>query len=178
MRSNRPLTPLDPARLERLALRYVERFATTRVKLTRYLQRKIRERGWESDRLADPAALAEHMVALGYIDDAAFAEAKASSMSRRGLGARRIDGELRFAGIDEQDAEALRPSIDARAEESALAFARRRRIGPYAAQAPDRPGREKAIGQLLRAGHSLDLARRIVDMAPGEVPEIDTVSVR
>lgn len=49
MRSNRPLTPLDPARLERLALRYVERFATTRVKLTRYLERKVRERGWDNE---------------------------------------------------------------------------------------------------------------------------------
>ena len=41
----RTLPPLDAAALERLALRYVERFATTRGKLTDYLRRKIREIG-------------------------------------------------------------------------------------------------------------------------------------
>ena len=173
MPSARPLTPLDTARLDRLALRYVERFATTRVKLRRYLERKIRERGWEGDVPPEPTALAERMAALGYVDDAAFAEARASAMGRRGLGARRIAGDLRFAGIGEEDREALRPAIEDRAEESAFAFARRRRIGPWAAVAPDRVGREKALGQLLRAGHGLDLARRIVAMAPGEEPVFD-----
>ena len=45
----RPVPPLDRAALERLALRYVERFATTRGRLTDYLKRKIRERGWDGD---------------------------------------------------------------------------------------------------------------------------------
>ena len=84
---------------------------------------------------------------------------------------RAIAGDLRYAGIGEDEREALRPAIEGRAEESAFAFARRRRIGPYAAVAPDRAGRDKALGQLLRAGHALDLARRIVAMMPGEQPE-------
>ena len=46
-RERRQPPPLDAAALERLALRYVERFATTRGRLTDYLTRKIRERGWE-----------------------------------------------------------------------------------------------------------------------------------
>lgn len=172
MPSTRPAPPLDQARLERLALRYVERFATTRVKLARYLTRKIRERGWDDDVAADPAAIAEKMAALGYVNDAVFAEARAAAMTRRGLGARRIAGELRFAGIDEADRAALAPDIEAQAEQSALAFAQRRRIGPYAADVPDRAGRERALGQMLRAGHPIDLARRIVAMLPGDtIPE-------
>ncbi|HWK37147.1 regulatory protein RecX [Sphingomonas sp.] len=172
MSSARPPTPLDPARLERLALRYVERFATTRVKLRRYLDRKLRERGWAGEASPDPAALAERLAELGYVDDVAFAEARVASMARRGLGARRIAGELRHAGIAEEDAAALDPRIAAGAEDSAFAFARRRRIGPFAAVAPDRAGRERALGQLLRAGHGLDLARRIVAMAPGEADDV------
>jgi hypothetical protein len=45
-RPRRPLDPLERADLERFALRYVERYATTRGRLADYLKRKIRERGW------------------------------------------------------------------------------------------------------------------------------------
>lgn len=165
----RPLPPLDPAALERMALRYVERFATTRGKLRQYLTRKIRERGWAEGRPSpDPEALAEKLADLGYIDDAAFGEARAAAMGRRGLGARRVSEALRHAGIDGEQAAALRPAIEARGPESAIAYARRRRIGPFATQAPDKAGREKAIGAMIRAGHGFDIARTIAAMAPGD----------
>ena len=54
----RATTPLDAAALDRIALRYVERFATTRARLADYLRRKIRERGWDGEPV-DPAAIAE-----------------------------------------------------------------------------------------------------------------------
>jgi regulatory protein len=102
--------PLDSAALDRLALRYVERFATTRGRLADYLRRKVRERGWEGTP-ADPTLVAERMADLGYIDDRAYAEAKASAMGRRGLGARRIAGAFRQAGIEQEDAAAVAPTI-------------------------------------------------------------------
>jgi regulatory protein len=163
----RPVPPLDTAALERLALRYVERFATTRGKLTAYLQRKIRERGWDGPP-ADPAALAERMAGLGYVDDRAFAEARAQALARRGLGARRVSQDFRAAGIAEEDAAELAPVIAGRAADTALAFARRRRIGPFGDGNPDRAVREKQLAAMLRAGHGFDLARRIVALAPGE----------
>jgi len=165
-----PVKPLNAQGLERLALRYVERFATTRGRLTDYLTRKIRERGWEGAP-ADPQALAERMAGLGYIDDRAWAEAKASSLARRGLGERRVADAFRQARIAEEDAEAVAPGVQARAVESALAFARRRRIGPFAEAPADRPLREKQIAAMVRGGHAFALARRIADMAPGD--EID-----
>ncbi|MDE0878568.1 MAG: RecX family transcriptional regulator [Sphingomonas bacterium] len=161
-RPHRVIPPLDAAALDRLALRYVERFATTRGRLTDYLNRKIRERGWDGA-AADPARLAQRMADLGYVDDRAYAEAKAAAMARRGLGARRVAIALRQARVDEQDAEEIAPDIADRAIESALIFARRRRIGPYGAVLPDRPMREKQLARMLRAGHRLDLSRRIVD---------------
>lgn len=166
----RPVPPLDRETLERLALRYVERFATTRGKLAAYLLRKIRERGWEGP-AADPAALAERMAALGYVDDMAFAEARASAMARRGLGARRVAQDFRAAGIGEEEAGTLAPAIAERAVDAALAFARRRRIGPFGQGSPDRAQRDKQLAQMMRAGHGFDLARRIVAAPPGEVPE-------
>jgi regulatory protein len=165
----RPVPPLDRPALERLALRYVERFATTRRRLTDYLNRKIRERGWDDDP-ADPAAIAERMAELGYIDDRAYGEAKAGAMARRGFGARRVAGALHQAGVKGEDAEAIAPGIADRALDAAITFARRRRIGPFADEAADRPLREKQIGAMLRAGHSVTLARRIAHMAPGDDP--------
>lgn len=171
---SRPVPPLDTAKLERLALRYVERFATTRGKLTDYLRRKIRERGWDGEP-ADPAALAERMAGLGYVDDRAFAEARASALGRRGLGARRVAGALREARIGDEDAEAVAPGIEARAIDAALTFARRRRIGPFGVPAADRAAREKQLGAMLRAGHPLDLSRRIVNAPQGSEPTAESL---
>lgn len=165
----RSVRPLDRPALERLALRYVERFATTRARLVDYLRRKIRERGWDGD-AADPAGIAERFAELGYIDDRAYGEAKAGAMARRGLGARRVAGALHQAGVKGDDAAAIAPGIEDRALESAIAFARRRRIGPFADSLADRPLREKQIAAMLRAGHSPQLARRIATMAPGDDP--------
>ena len=170
-RTNRVIPPLDIAALERLALRYVERFATTRGRLTDYLNRKIRERGWDGP-AGDPPALAQRMADLGYVDDRAYAEAKASAMARRGLGARRVSVALRQARVDEEDTDHIAPDIANRAVESALIFARRRRIGPYGPTLPERPQREKQLAQMLRAGHTLDLSRRIVN-AEGEIDPDD-----
>jgi regulatory protein len=166
----RPPKPLNAAALDRLALRYVERFATTRGKLAAYLSRKIRERGWEGS-VADPAALAERMAELGYVDDRAFAEARARSMTRRGLGGRRVAGALRAAGVRREDAEAATPIVEAGGVDAALAFARRRRIGPFGTGAPDRMTREKHLAAMIRSGHDIALAKRIVAMEPGEDPE-------
>lgn len=158
---------LDAAGLERLALRYVERFATTRGRLTAYLLRKIRERGWEGD-TADPAALAQKLADLGYIDDRAFGEARAAALARRGFGLRRVTGALREAGLTEEDRAAIVPDVAMRAVETALAFARRRRIGPFARVPCDRAEREKHIAAMIRGGHDVTLARRIAMMAPEE----------
>lgn len=163
----RAAPPLDAAALERLALRYVERFATTRGRLSAYLVRKIRERGWDGPD-ADPQALAEKLAELGYIDDRAFGEARAAAMGRRGLGKRRVTGALRNDGIDEEDSAAIVPAVEDRALETALAFARRKRIGPFAMVQAERPEREKHIAAMIRGGHDFTLARRIASMAPGE----------
>jgi regulatory protein len=164
----RVLSPLNQADLERLALRYVERYATTRGRLATYLRRKIRERGWYGEAAADPVALAERMAELRYVDDRAFAEMRAGSMGRRGLGARRIEQALRFDGIDEQDRSAVSSMLEEEATTSALAFARRKRIGPYAREQADRAVQQKHLAAMLRAGHGMDVARAIVRMAPGE----------
>lgn len=146
-----------------MALRYVERFATTRARLRQYLDRKIRVRGFDGV-APDTAVIAERFADAGYVDDRAFGEARAAAMARRGLGARRVAGALHHAGLDAGDAEAIAPSIAARAVDAAIAYARRRRIGPFAPTPGDRPVREKQLAAMIRAGHDFALARRIVGM--------------
>lgn len=169
--SRRPLPPLNSADLERFALRYVERYATTRAKLATYLSRKVRERGWDGEKSPDPDALAERMAELGYVNDRLYAESKAGAMARRGLGARRVREALRFAGVEAEDTEALAPSIEAEGVSSAIAFARRKRIGPFGREMADRALQQKQMAAMIRAGHAPALARAIVRMVPGDDPE-------
>lgn len=165
-RQKRALSPLDTTRLEELALAYVARFATSGAKFEAYLRRKLRERGWDGDDEPDPRALAERYVELGYIDDEAFARARAGGMRRRGYGQRRIDQALGAAGIGEELRGTLRAS-EAEERRAALTLARKRGFGPFGSVTgsgpPDRSGREKQIAAMLRAGHSIAGARALID---------------
>lgn len=176
--TRRSPAPLDAEMLQRLALDYAGRYATTRAKLRSYLGRKLRERGWKGEEAGGdgggPAveAIVERMAELGYVDDRAFAELRAAGLTRRGYGARRVAEALRMAGIDEADGHAAREAARAGAWDAALAYARRRRIGPFAAESVGAgPARDRAIAGLVRAGHSFEIARILVDSAPGELPD-------
>lgn len=172
-RDRTPPPPLDAAALDRLALRYVERFATTRGRLTDYLSRKLRERGWAGDIAPEPAAVADRMADLGYVDDRGYAAMKGAALGRRGYGARRVADVLRVAGVAADDAAPTLDEAHDEAWERALALARRKRIGPFAEERADPRLRQRQLAQLLRAGHDLSIARRLVDAMPGVVPEID-----
>jgi regulatory protein len=156
--------PLDAARLDELALAYVARFATSAAKLERYLVRKLRERGWEDECEPDLASLVGRYVALGYVDDAAYARAKSGSLLRRGYGPRRVRQALGEAGIAEAIRDETRPGEGAE-RRAALALARKRGFGPFGSTRPDRAQREKQLAAMLRAGHTLDSAREMVDAA-------------
>ena len=163
-RVKRPPKPLDAARLEELAVAYVARFATSAAKLEKYLQRKLRERGfvgdtaenWLPDQQADignddvdPAFVMEagrakiseivaKFVKRNYVDDDEYARNRAGSLLNRGYGGRRIEATLRHDGIAEEVREANAP--DRReAREAVLALARKRRFGPFARDAIGEP---------------------------------------
>lgn len=162
--------PISPARLEEMALAYVARFATSAAKLDAYLRRKLRERGWEGDGEPPVAATVARYVALGYVDDTAFAKARTGSLLRRGYGARRIGQALSAAGIAEEVREEVRAGAGDQ-RRAALALARKRRLGPFGTPPADRAAREKQVAAMLRAGHPLDSARFLVDAATIEQAE-------
>lgn len=161
-RDRRPPQPLDKTRLNDLALAYLARFATSAAKLEAYLRRKLRERGWAGEGEPPITALVERCVAAGYVDDAVYARSKASSLRRRGYGARRVDQSLSAAGIAADLRDDVRGTV-AEERRAALALARKRRLGPFGQPLVDRQLREKQIAVLLRAGHRLDIARQVVE---------------
>ena len=159
---------LDQESLNRLALRYVERYATSRKKLAGYLQRKIREREWIDSSPPAVEQLVEQIAGLGYVDDASYAQSKAASLTRRGYGTRRVAQALYQAGIDEADGrEAFRIS-ETNKWAAADKFARKRRLGPYASTQLDSDECRKLLQAFLRAGHDFDVASRFVFARPGE----------
>ena len=176
-RRERVPNPLDPKKLDELAVAYAARFATSAGKLRSYLRRKVVTRGWagaEDSALPegngpDIDGVVERMVQAGYVDDEAFARARGSGLLRRGYGARRIDETLRAAGVGEDLREDARGS-DRERREAALTMARKRGFGPFSrtgqAGARLEPARrEKQLAAMLRAGHPLASARELVDAA-------------
>ena len=175
-RPRKPRPPLDAAKLDELALSYVGRFATSRARLVTYLKRKLRERGWDGSGEPDLDNLSGRLVRLGYVDDRAFAVSKARSLTSRGYGERRVGQALAMAGIGEDEGAEARSLAQAEAVNSALRFARRRSIGPFAANAPDPREREKALAAMIRAGHRFGLARAIVGLDPGAEADVEALA--
>jgi regulatory protein len=165
MPRQRPLSPLNPKQLQSLALFYVGKYATTTGKLKDYLRRKVRERGWDGDDAPDFAGIVQRMADLHYVDDAAYAEAKAASMQRRGYGPRRVQAALAAAGVKGEDVD--QPERE-ELERCALILARRKRIGPFAAVKADRAQEARWAAALMRGGHTPDVVRSVLSLSPEE----------
>jgi regulatory protein len=168
-------TPPRPPTRERLharALRYLERFAATEAHLRRVLLRRALR---DAEALGlEPAPIrclvdevVARVVAAGLIDDRLFAQARARRLVEGGRSPQRIRATLAAKGLG---AEAVTRALERLGEEqgdvelaAAIAYARRRRLGPW------RPADERAESQvkdlagLARAGFSYRVARLVVD---------------
>jgi regulatory protein len=172
----KPRPPLDAAKLDELALSYVGRFSTSRAKLRAYLSRKLRERGWTGSGDPPIATLTDKLARLGYVDDRAYALSKARSLTSKGYGTHRVRQALAQAGIGEDDCGDAQELATAEAFEAALRYARRKGIGPFADSKPDLRHRERALAAMIRAGHGFSLARAVIDLGPGEIPDREELS--
>lgn len=169
---------ITPTSLDNAALFYLQRFASSAENLRRVLLRRVDkaarlmddEEAAERLRAQGPEwvdALIERYRGSGLLDDATYADARARSLYRRGAPLKAIARGLMVKGVDAETAgetlERLReehPDADLTA---AMAFAKRRRLGPFRA-AELRPAyRDKDLAALGRAGFSYELARRVVE---------------
>jgi len=166
-RKRRTVRPLDQTGLRDLALSYAARYATSAAKLQAYLARKIRERGAAEGEELDPQAIVERLVELKYVDDEAYARARSSSLLRRGYGARRVEENLRQAGIASDLREDIAPNAYL-AREAAVRLAQKRGFGPFAKLTVDDARRQKQIAAMARAGHDFAAARFVVEATSEE----------
>jgi regulatory protein len=163
---------VTPAYLERAALAYLERFASSAANLKRVLTRKAEKRcrlrgedASESLDLVDDAV--RKAVASGLVDDERYATGRVATLRRRGASGRLIGAKLSAKGVSREIIAASVGSEGEDEEAAAWALARRRRLGPYRVR--DRAGfREKDLAAMARGGFLFDLARRVVD---GDVDE-------
>ncbi len=177
----KPPKRITKAHLENVALHYLERFASSSENLRRVLLRRVeRSARYHGDDPALGAELVDQLVARyqesGLLNDQLYAESRARSLHRRGTSLRAIRQNLAVKGlggdhidaaIDDlrQDAAPLGdPDTPVDLDlQAALAYARRRRIGPFRLPEKRAELRERDMAALGRAGFSWDIARQVVD---------------
>lgn len=174
-----------PRYLRTWALHYLERYASSTAHLRRLLVRKVARSAAahgtdEAEGLRAVEALIAELLRLGLLDDAAYAEARARSLHRRGQSLRAIRAALAQRGVAAETIEGALAALAEQATEpdlaAALAYARRRRIGPYragAAAAANAELRERELAALGRRGFSYETARRVVEAASPEELEAE-----
>jgi regulatory protein len=163
----KPPSKVTAAYLQRAAMSYLERYASSAENLRRVLRRKVDKRC--RLRGEDPAEfhdMIDEVVAkslkIGLIDDTRYAEARVATLRRRGGSARAIQAKLSAKGVDRSTIAAALDGEEGDEEQAARAFARRRKLGPF------RPGerepyRDKDLAAMARAGFRFDIARSIIE---------------
>lgn len=170
-RSSKPARPKPVTAdwLFRAAAHYLERYASSTENLARVLQRKIERRVRAAEAAGEPfededgtapqrhRALVEatvaHFVELKLLDDRAYAEARFASLRRRGTSLRQTAAKLGQKGVPRDMLEAVAASDEMGDAAAALAYARRRRLGPHRLR--DREARrDRDVAAMMRAGFS------------------------
>ena len=152
------------------ALAYLARYGTTRQGLVRVLDRGV-ERWARAAEDVDPEVIraaketarqvADRLVASGVVNDTAFAEGRVRSLARTGRSRKAIAAHLAARGVEGAVTKAVLPQDAAGEQSAAMAFARRRRIGPFRRAEGDRM---RELGILARAGFSREIAEAVLDM--------------
>ena len=158
----------DKDRLMRSAVAYLERYSSSSENLRRVMERKIaraaRAHGREPSEFSDiVAATVERCIAIGLVDDTAYAETKASALRRRGTSRRQIEAKLAAKGVGKPLIARVLAADETDETEAARRFARRRRLGPWRTRGSRDDYRERDMAALCRAGFGFDIAREVVD---------------
>ena len=151
--------------LERWALHYLGRYASSAENLRRVLTRRVRRGAPEAVPAA--GALIDALVARyresGLLDDAAYAAARVQALHRRGESMRAMRARLMAKGVPAAAVADAVSGLRAEAPDPDLAaacvFARRRRLGPFRRAAPDHA---RELGAFARAGFSRRVAEAVL----------------
>ena len=165
--------------LEKAAYAYLERYASSAENLRRVLMRRIEraaraEAIERSDGAARVDAVIGKLVERRLLDDKAYAEARARSLSRQGRASSVIARKLQMKGVG---AELVEEAVEVVIEDghsdlaAALRLARKRRLGPFRPKAERRERRQRDMAVLGRAGFSFEIARKVIEAENAEAIE-------
>ena len=163
--------PISAALIERWAVAYLERFPSSAANLRRVLLRRVRRSEVEDEAPARAAieTVVEKLRGLGAVDDVAYAAGRTRTRLRRGQSLRTIRAGLADKGVAAGDVETAVAGIgDDLDLGAAVAFARRRRLGPFRREAAD-AGRELAA--FARAGFTRAVAEAVLGCEDEEAVE-------
>ncbi|MFQ5534108.1 MAG: regulatory protein RecX [Sphingomonadales bacterium] len=168
-RRRRRVRKVTAVSLERSALYYLQRFSSSTANLRRILKARAERSAMAHDiDMEQAAGWIDDVIAkftwLGLLDDQAYALARSRTLVRRGKPVRSVRATLAAKGVApsivENGLDALREEMANLDLAAAIAFARRRRFGPFAG--PRTPEQEKQLAAFARAGFSFHLAQIVL----------------
>ena len=164
-------------RLENIAAYYLQRYGTSAANLQRVLQRRVDKRlaqhieGQTASRAEMYVwieRLAERYVNAGAVNDQTYAEGLTRKLRRLGKSPAKIRARLAANGVAAKviDLALAETRITETGEDAtfvaALAYAKRRKLGPFRSGVRDRKTERKDMGALARAGFSFDIVRQVM----------------
>ena len=158
--------------IENSALYYIGRYATSSENLKRVLKRKVIRASKHHETNIEACInhigdLIQRYLENGILNDEAYAQAQATSMNRRGKSLRAIRSRLRQKALSDKiinkAISVLTNEIGSPDLSAAIAYARKRRLGPYRKNSSKQNSLDKELASLARSGFSYSLALRIVE---------------
>jgi regulatory protein len=172
-RRRRPPPKITDGWLQRSALHYLRRYPATRGRLRTVMMRKIKRSlafhgGEREEAEAKLDALIDRLAQAGAIDDARFVRARVEELHRRGTPERGIRFKLARQQAPRDEVDAALAELREREPDAeltaAVAYARRRRLGPFRVDEDERAERaRKDLAAMARAGFGFAVARRVIE---------------
>jgi regulatory protein len=176
-RKRRPTPPLTSGWLRSEAALHLQRWPASETRIRRLMWDRVKRAQSFHGGTKDAAAVLVNeaivsLISATLIDDARFARLWVVSLRRRGTSSRMIRQKLREKGVDSSHIdEALAAWVSDEGGDpersSALAYAKRRRLGPFRKPYDDSwEGKRKDMATLARVGFSFGIAQEIIESSP------------
>jgi regulatory protein len=164
---------LDEQSLREAALHHLERFSTSAAHLRGVLLRRVYRRTREETERVEAIETIDRIVQrfaeVGLLDDRAYAERRAETMHRQGKSLRALQADLLGRGVARQIASEVVRALEAKIGDpdlsAAIAYAKKRRLGPFRPEERE-AFRDKDATKLLRRGFEWHVVERVMRTSP------------
>ena len=157
--------------LQTFGLRYLDRYAPSISQYRHVLQRKVKrvlkEHGGDKDKAMELVELEiQKRIKQGILNDQNYANSWVNHLHEKGKSKLQIIQKLMQKGVAKHiiDKEIEVISGQQQQKQAAIAYARKRRLGPFNPNPQKRKEkRQKEIASMMRVGHPYDITKTIID---------------